>query len=353
MPGTFDVEVESLAKEQRTYSRAFDSNIEALGQLGGFDIAIGETGGEHATIDIQPGDSLEGIAAKINESGIRVTASVFYDGSSYRLQVRGLDTGAANALTFTEMGTNFDLNGDGSDPDGGKTYQAASDASVLIDGFTVTRPTNQISGAIPGVTLALTAETTESATITIAPDSEELRENVQAVVTAFNSIISGVHLAAGFGDIEATNEELAGDYALRTVTDRLGSVMHSLASEDGTFRMLADIGLSLSSSGTMSLDATKLEEAVAQDAAGVAAVLAEKMTVFEELVEDMTDTDTGVFTLRQDSLESQLDELDERTDREQDWLDRYAESMRKRFTAMDVEVGTMMANLDQLLNIES
>lgn len=347
-PGSFDVDVLSLAKEQRTYSKTFDSNTESAGQAGTIEIGIGA---ETATIDIEATDSLEAIATKINAAGVRATASTFFDGTSYRLQIRGLDTGAANALTFTETGTDFDLNGDGADPDGGRTHQAASDAQVRIDGFTVTRSTNQISGAIPGVTLAVTAETTESARVTVATDTAELQADVQKVVDSFNMIISGIHVAAGFGDLEASNEVLSGDYALRTISDRLGSTIYGLASGSGSFNMLAQVGLSLNSSGKLSLDAQKLTEAVSKDAAGVAALLAEKMASLDTLVDDMRDSESGVFALRQEALSSEIDELESRAEKEEAWLDRYGEQLRKRFTQMDVVVGSQMTNIDQLLSI--
>ena len=103
---------------------------------------------------------------------------MFYDGSAYRLQVRGLDTGAANAITFSETGTALDLNGTGATASSGKTVQSATDASLTIDGFTVTRPTNQITGVVQGVTLALTSTTSTPATVTVAGDASSLDEGL-------------------------------------------------------------------------------------------------------------------------------------------------------------------------------
>src|SRR5262249_3787663 len=149
-PGAYDVNVTKLAKEQRTYSNAFSAN--ALNMSGNLDLAVGGTSKQ---IAVTASDTLNTIADKINGAGLRVGASVFYDGTNYRLQVRGLDTGAANAVTFggtggigDQLGLNVAAN----------TKQSAQDAALTVDGFAITSKTNQVTGAIPGVTLALKEE---------------------------------------------------------------------------------------------------------------------------------------------------------------------------------------------------
>jgi flagellar hook-associated protein 2 len=164
-------------------------------------------------------------------------------------------------------------------------------------------------------------------------------------------VVSGIHLASGFGTIKPTNKELAGDYALRTVTDRLSSMMYSSVSGSSRFSMLADLGISLKSGGTLNLDASKLTAAVHSDAAGVAALISQKMADLDRMVDAMIDSESGVFALRQAALERQSKDLGLRVEREEAWLERYGESLRKRFTAMDVAVGTQMSNIEQLLNM--
>src|SRR5882672_8509049 len=99
-PGSYDVQVEQLAKEQRTYSKTFSAN--ALGLSGTLNLGVGT--GTPAAIDVTATDTLNTIADKINSSGLRASAAVFFDGTDYRLQVRGLDTGDGNNLTFGATG---------------------------------------------------------------------------------------------------------------------------------------------------------------------------------------------------------------------------------------------------------
>lgn len=346
MPGAVSIEVSALAAEQRTYSKTFASKSAALGQTGTLSIAVGS--GTAVPIAVESTDTLEGVAGKINAAGLRVTASVFSDGTTFRLQIRGLDTGSANALTLTEDGTAFDLNGNGTDPLGGKTVQQASNAAATIDGFAVTSATNQIVGAIPGVTLALTAKTTSAVTLTVAPDGSQLKTSMQAVVDSFNNAVRTMHTAAGFGATKATNRLLSGDSTIRSMEGRISSAMSSKSSLSGRYTMLAEIGLTLARDGTVSLDSAKLATAVAKDSVSVTALIAEKMAGMAAVVNTLQSATTGTLTNRQTSLGTESTRLSAAIDREQTRLDSYAESLRKRFTQMDTSVAQSKAVMSQL-----
>src|SRR5260221_1095384 len=98
--GSYSVAVQQLAQEQRTYSSP--QSAAALGLAGTLQIGVGAA--TPASIAVVAGDTVNTLADKINGAGIRASASVFFDGTSYRLQVRGLDTGAGNNLTFGSVG---------------------------------------------------------------------------------------------------------------------------------------------------------------------------------------------------------------------------------------------------------
>src|SRR6478752_512555 len=202
-PGAYSMNVTQLAKAQRTYSNTYSAANTAVGQSGTLSIQVGT--GTAASINISGSDTLDQIASKINGAGARVSASVFYDGSAYRLQISGLDTGKDNALTFSQSGLDLGLNVTAN------TVQKAQNSIVNIDGFDVQRSTNQVVGAIQGVTLALTATTTSPVDVTVASDSKSLATKIQSVVTAYNSVLSKINTAAGKGSTKAANSELASD----------------------------------------------------------------------------------------------------------------------------------------------
>ena len=360
---SFSIDVKQLATTQRTYSASVADRTAALGEAGTLQIQVGT--GTPASVSITSDDTLDTISAKINGAGLRVASSVFWDGTAYRLQVRGLDTGAANGITFTESGTTLDLAGDGSNPDGGKTVQQAQDSKSVIDGYTITRPTNQLVGVVPGVTLALSAQTTSPATVTVASDASTLQSRVQAVVTAFNSVISKVQTATGYGTSAATNSLLAADPSLRGVATRLSQwATSSIGGTGSAYSRLADIGVSIQKDGTLGLDTTKLQSAISSDADSVAKLLAKPLGSttggaaggLESIIDSLTAADTGALAGRKDSLDAQAKQLGDEVTSEQSRLDAYTAQLRAQFQAMDASITaskTMGQQIDSFFNVKS
>jgi flagellar hook-associated protein 2 len=356
LPAAYEVSVTQLASEQRTYSKQFSSNSGALGQAGNFTINIGS--GTAKQITVLATDSLDQIAGKINQAGIRVNASVFYDGSKYRLQVRGLDTGQDNGLTIVENGTTLDLNGDGSDPTGGKTVQTAKNAKLSIDGFDVERSTNQIVGAVPGVTFALTAKTTTPAKVNVTSDPNDLKNKLTAVVNAYNSVVKAAHSAAGFGTQAAKVDALAGDFSLRALTNRMNASITAKGATTGAYQTLQDVGLSLDRNGLLTLDTGKLSKAMTADSASVVNLMARTtgvstgglMAKFSDDLTKITDPLKGLLTTRNDSLTKQAKRIDERVIAEQARLDAYSDKLRKSLGDMDAKVGANQVLLQAISN---
>lgn len=335
LPGSFEVVVEKLAKAHRSYSEPQPLTSTPLGQDGTIKFEIG---GTNKTIDIDPTDTLENIATKINSMGMRVNASIFNSGTERRLQIRGLDTGAANALTMTETGTTLGLNLPAN------KIQGAGDSKVYIDGHAVTRPDNQIQGAIQGVTLAIKKESPDPITIDVAADSSQLKGKLQSVVEAYNALVNKVHSASGFGTQKAGNAALAGDQTLRGITNRLSSAMLTPIKDAGTYNSPGSIGIIFNNDGTIKLDELKLASALEKDPASVTKVLAGTdsgggvMDFLSDIATSIGERGKGAVAVRQKSLESRAKQLEEQAERESERLNKYADALRKQFTAMDGSV---------------
>jgi flagellar hook-associated protein 2 len=329
-PGSFAVSVQALASEQRSYSNGYVSSTTALGLTGSLGLSV--AGGTVTSIELSATDTLENIASKINSSGLRVSASVFNDGTENRLQVRGLDSGAANTIAFSGTTLGLEL--------AANKKQAATDARVTIDGFTVTRPTNQVSGAIQGVTLALTQVTTAPVTVEVKSDPEGLKKKLTAVVDAYNTVIDNIHTVAGFGSTKGSQKELVGDPLLRSITNRMSSSVTQIIGS-GTYSTLGSLGVSLGRDGKLALDGAKLDKALAADPAAVAKVIGGTDTtsgaadVLRDVVTAFSQSGTGLIASRQETLNSRSKAMKQRIDNEEERLQRYAAALRKQFTVMD------------------
>jgi flagellar hook-associated protein 2 len=348
-PGSYSVKVTALAKEARVYSNTFDSNGNDLGQAGSLSFTIA---GKTATVGVVAGDSLDEIATHINEEagkqGLRLSATTFYDGSKYRLLLNGLDKGTANALTIGQTGLELGLN------TAENIKQTATNATAEIDGYTVSSGTNQVSGAIPGVTLAVTGLTSEAQTVTIASDPEALKTKLQNVVDAYNSIVTKVHSAAGYGSIKASNAVLSGDSGLRGVTSRMSNAVMTRVETGSQYETLASIGISQNKDGTLAINSSKLTEAVSKDPSSVTQILAGPdgadgvMDVLADVADALAATGTGQLRNKVDLLNQQSKTLQNRADAEQERLDAYEERIRKDLNAADTTMSGSYSTLSYL-----
>jgi flagellar hook-associated protein 2 len=259
--GLYSVQVAQLAQAQRTVSHAQPSSTAPLGQSGTLSLTIN---GTRSDISVTPDQSLATLAGALSKAA-RVSTAVVYDGTSYRLQVRALDTGAANAITFSEA-DGADL-GFGAD---GNTSQVAQDAVATVDGLKVTSATNQVSGAIGGIKLAFAAVTSAPATLTVQPDSSSLATQIGAFTAAYNAVVANAHASAGYGSTAASNPALQGDHAMHAALSTLKKLMAaSVPGATGAYTTLGSVGLRLADDATVSLDATKLAAALQADPTSV------------------------------------------------------------------------------------
>lgn len=352
-PGRFQVEVSQLASEQRSYSSTFASSEDDLN----LDTSLGITIGDGPTHDVEivETDSLTDIARKINDLDARVSASVVFDGSNYRLRVQGVDSGAANAITFSGGGagaSQLDINGVHNATMG----SPALDAQFSIDGIAMTRSTNEVVGAVPGLTLSLNAKTSEALTIGVETDPASLQKKLEEFVSAYNAVVQRVQTEAGFGQQKGSNPVLSGDSTLRAVSNRLANgVLSHLGGDYG--QTLASVGVRLNNNGTLRLDASELSEALTTDSGRVARVLAGDgaqdgiMDMMRDLVDGFTKSGTGLLATKRETLEERAGSLDKRIEREEARLTVQAELLRKQFTAMDQSVSANRATLDYLIRM--
>ncbi|MBX3186736.1 MAG: flagellar filament capping protein FliD [Labilithrix sp.] len=350
--GSFDVEVAALARAQKSRSETFASSAAALGFTGSLDIQMGA--GSPVTVDVLATDSLGDIAAKISSSGARVSASVIFDGTSHRLLLQGLDTGAANEFTVTENGVSLGFSLPGS------TYETAQDASLTIDGIAITSPSNQVTGAIAGVKLALTKVTTSPATVSIAADPTALEQKLTAFVTAYNDVVNSGHAAAGFGAQKAQNPLLAADSAVRTALHRLGKLISdAVPGATGSHPNLRSMGLITKADGTLSLDKQKLAAAMSADPDAVRRLFVTDavtgatgmMSTLMSTVDGLVTKDGGAIKARIAALGAKSKRLATTKTKMEGRLVMYGEQLRKQFSNMDQAVGRYQSMSSAISNM--
>lgn len=357
-PGSFAVQVTNLATEQRTESDPQSSSTDALAQTGALTIQVGTD--TPVSVSVASDDSLTSIATNINASGAAVTASVIYDGSQYRLLVRGAQTGADNAVTFAESGTSLGL----STP--ANTYQPAQDASLTVDNQEVTSPTNVVTDAIPGVTLNLTGKSTAPGTVTVATDPTALATSIGAVVTAYNNMVASAQTTAGYGTVAAQNTLLQSDSAIRQTTDQLSAIMSDVVpGSSGAYTTLASVGLNLDSDGTLSFDQTTFDTALQTDPTGVASLFVTDPTtgatgamgLLDSTITSLTSGTNALLESRMNSFTTDATQYGTDATNLQAQLSTYQTTLQNEFTQLEVslaqtktETATLNAIFDSSTN---
>jgi flagellar hook-associated protein 2 len=296
--GSYNIEVTSLARAQKLYSKAFDAATETVG-TGTITLTFGTYAGDPPTsISANPDKTaktitigsenatLTGVRDAINAADAGVTASIINDGEGYRLVIASDDPGAANAMQISVA----DADGNNSDTSGLSALahvpggalnmnqdadNTAQDAVVKIDGITVTKSSNTISDAIQGVTLnLLKANAGAATTLTVKNDPTILKSAIESFVKAFNELDATMDELGGYDIKTQKGGLLQGDSALRAIQTQVRNLLTSSVSGASGLRTLSDVGLSLQRDGTLSLDVAKLEKALADPSKNVASLFA-------------------------------------------------------------------------------
>ncbi len=278
-------------------------------------------------------NDLNAIRDKINSLGAGVSATVLTADAGSYLSLSSQTTGqttlqliddpegaATNLMTSANQGTNaqFDLNG-----------------------LTITRPSNTVTDALPGVSLTVAAKTAtdEAITVTVATDRSQLSSAIQDFVTKYNTVVDQVN-----GQVGASAGLLSGDTLVREISIDLRSVAGYQAS--GTVKSLAEMGVSFSTTGKMSFDATKFSALSDSQVSGAFSFFGSTTSGFGALAkkfEQLSDPLGGLVKL-------QLDGYD-RTDKR---LQTQIATMTMRINDMQKSLSAKLQMADALLaGIES
>jgi flagellar hook-associated protein 2 len=147
------------------------------------------------------------------------------------------------------------------------SLKSATDAIVVVNGLSITRSSNAVDDVIPGVYLdLLSANVGTPADIRITRDTATIKENLQAVVKAYNDAISDIGILTGARSDDPEDiysGSLQGDSTVRMVKTKLREMFLNDSSSPGeTLTAFRDVGLDLDRTGVMSIDESKLEAAL-------------------------------------------------------------------------------------------
>ena len=185
--------------------------------------------------------------------------------------------------------------------------EQGQDASYTVDGASLTSSTNTVTNAIPGVTLNLLgADKNTTLTVNVAPDTQTIEDNVNTMLNAYNAVISYVNSQMTYtpgssttGTTGTTGGPLFGDNTLKSIKTELQSAIMSQVGT-GSMDYLADIGITASSTGSLSLNTTTFTDAISSNFSGVVNLLSDSATCSNsqfQYVYSNSSTQSGTYNI--------------------------------------------------------
>ncbi|MFS8609308.1 MAG: flagellar filament capping protein FliD [Gammaproteobacteria bacterium] len=337
--GVYNVVVRELAAAQSLASDLFDDVDAALGE-GTLTLTVGDTVTE---IELAEGtNSLAAVRDAINASDAGVNAVIVRDGDGYRLLLTSAESGAANVMTLTVDGT-IDTR---LASDQMTETVAAKDAVFVVNGLELTSPTNTIENVIDGLTLTLKQVGEDPVAFTVEQDREGVRKALDDVVAKYNALVTQIRDLGRAGAESAQRGALVGDATLRALQSSLSGVFSAQHGEPGSgFERLLDIGFSTDVQGKVSLDGTKLDEALAADPEAVEALVGAFAEHLAGTLKAYTESD-GLIEARTDGLDAEL----KRLNRDREALDRRMEQLEARLRAQFAALDSLLAQFQNTSN---
>jgi len=301
------------------YNEGFDSLTETIGSDGTFTLRyyIDPTNYVDFTIDYSSGDTLQDIVDKINNAQDYVRASIYFDGSKYKLMLA--ETSAENSTVETANDLSIKvIHLIGTLPfqfGSNVLVQQAQNARLQIgNGNVIESAGNTFENVIQGVNI--TVKQTGSSNVNISEDYGNIRSFLNDFVKAYNDLVISVkNLTLG------ENAPFKGENTFMNLRYQLANALNPLI-ELGLIEYKED--------GTIALSGNL--EQVIQDNTDEFQL---KMNEFLNTSKNFINVNYDSFKDFKDFLQNQIDRIDERVSVLTERLEREEFLLKKQFSQLE------------------
>jgi flagellar hook-associated protein 2 len=325
----------------------------------GANVADIATSGASARISLAAGkDTPQDLVNAINATTTGVKAQLVNTGDGTANPYQIILSGAVGASGAFSIATNY---GSGSGSPGlnfgsNAANQTATDASVKIDGVSYTRSTNNVTDVVPGLTLNLKATTTSAASVDLTRDTTTIKDNIKAIVTAYNDAVTIFgEVSDPKSTLDTYGATLVGDSTVRTVKQQLRSMVMGASSTPGdNVGSLWQMGVSIDQTGVMSVDDTKLDAALSDHYTDVVKTFTGNqngLTIYSpapagiagDAVKKLSNMlgKTGILVTQSESADTQNTKYKAELTKLQTRMDALLLRYQKQFASMDSLVGNV------------
>ncbi len=314
-------------------------------------------------VSLAAGASAQDLVNAVNSSSADVWATVTAPASSqnnntatvvFSSRNTGQLSGSYMAISDTQNSLSDVGATSGADKNG-------TNAQYTINGTAGNSPSNTVANAIPGVTLTLNNTTAVSGPVGVAvsppgPNTQSIQTAVQTFITSYNSLATQIQtqLTQAPSSSDPTQGTLYGDPALQGLLTGMRRAMYAATAglpSGSTINSMLDIGVSTGSasgtalpsqssiSGQLTLDATKLTNAIQTNSGGVLAMIKGWSQNFSSIVNAQA-APGGAIDSRIQSDNSRVSQLGSQIATMQQNLNDKQTQLQKQFAAMEAALSS-------------
>lgn len=351
-PGSYTVEVTQLARAQSLASAPLAGGTGAVVGAGRLELAVG--GASPVTLSFtDPNTTLAQVRDAINASAAGISAAVVQDASGTRLTLSSRSPGAANSLAVNATALDGSPLAGGlaafSVPGGMVETQSGRNALLSVNGLALESPSNQVEGAVEGLTLTLQKAGGGPMAVQVDADTEAQTAAVKAFAEAYNALNSALRTQTRYDESTQTAGPLQGDSAALGVMNQMRSLLRASNSASPGLSTLSAMGLQVQKDGSLKVDDTALKAALAKPEQ-VKALLASPASGgtgatglalrFRELGDRLTGFD-GLLSGRQEALRARLDRNGDEQERLEARVARSQARLLAQYQALDTQVSQL------------
>jgi flagellar hook-associated protein 2 len=331
--------VEALATAQKRQSGAVTSSAD----LGTGTLSF-TVDGETYNVSLAATNTITALRDAINTAtgGQGLSATVVNGDAGSVLVLNAAKAGTAGAITINATGSIATFTS------GLAVTTPAADAVVKVDGVTRTSASNRLTDLIDGVTLDLTeAQDNSTFTLDVVADNTNVRTALQSFVGAYNAALAQLRNASAYNAETRTGGPLVGDAAVRGLQQQLRGAVGD------AFADLSALGIKSSKDGSLSIDVSKLDAALAADPSAATRLFDKDVEgslgkVLGARLEGAVEANTGLLDARTKALNDRLKGLQSDRERLDVRMTKVEDNYRKQYTALDALVAQLQSTSSYL-----
>ena len=221
--------------------------------------------------DTNAATTMSGLVAAINagSAGSTVTAAatsgtvftITNDTSSDTQLTKGTIGGTSD--NSTPLAVTIADTTNGSD---GNKIQSAQNATLSVNGLSISSASNEVNSVVPGLELNLLATTTTPVVMSVSRDTSVAKQAIIDLVAAYNTFEGVFKGLTAVGSVTEEAGSLKSDSSIRSIREVVRGFLLADSSTPGTSKKgFTDIGISVQRNGSFLVDSTVLGAALSSN----------------------------------------------------------------------------------------